>query len=102
MQSLDTMYYIAKLYNGAMTRRKEKKYPNKFNNYFVDVGPNLASNIPQNILNHKEFSLLESWKKLMTKRQKTALFLTPQAMYNQFKRSSAGIVSELYYIYRKT
>ena len=45
---------------------------------------------------------LQSWKKLMAKRQKTALCLTPQAMYNQFKRPSAGIVSELYYIYRKT
>ena len=38
----------------------------------------------------------------MAKRQKTALCFTPQAMYNQFKRPSAGIVSELYYIYRKT
>ena len=27
---------------------------------------------------------------------------TPQAMYNQFKRPSAGSVRELYYIYRKT
>ena len=45
---------------------------------------------------------LQSWKKLMAKRQKTALCLTPQAMYNQFKRPSAGIVSELYYICRKT
>ena len=34
--------------------------------------------------------------------RKTALSLTPQAMYNQFKRSSAGSVSELYYIYRET
>ena len=31
-----------------------------------------------------------------------ALSLTPQAMYNQFKKQSAGSVSELYYIYRKT
>ena len=38
----------------------------------------------------------------MAKRQKTALCLTPQAMYNQFKRPSARIVSELYYICRKT
>ena len=45
---------------------------------------------------------LQSWKKLMAKRQKTALCLTPQAMYNQFKRPSAGSVSELYYICRKT
>ena len=48
------------------------------------------------------FMKLQSWKKLMAKRQKTALLLTPQAMYNQFKRPSAGSVSELYYIYRKT
>ena len=34
--------------------------------------------------------------------EKTALCLTPQATHNQFKRPSAGIVSELYYIYRKT
>ena len=38
----------------------------------------------------------------MAKRQKTALCLTPQAMYNQFKRPSAGSVNELYYIYRNT
>ena len=31
-----------------------------------------------------------------------ALSLTPQAMYNQFKRPSAGSGRELYYIYRKT
>ena len=37
----------------------------------------------------------------MAKRQKTSLSLTPQAMYNQFKRPSAGSVRELYYIYRK-
>ena len=48
------------------------------------------------------FNRLQSWKKLMAKRQKTALCLTPQAMYNQFKRPSAGSVSELYYICRKT
>ena len=28
--------------------------------------------------------------------------LTPQTMYNQFKRPYAGSVIELYYIYRKT
>ena len=38
----------------------------------------------------------------MAKLQKMVLYLTPQAMYNQFKRPSAGTVSELYYIYRKT
>ena len=48
------------------------------------------------------FLNLQSWKKWMAKRQKTALCLTPQAMYNQFKRPSAGSVSELYYICRKT
>ena len=45
---------------------------------------------------------LQSGKKLMAKLQKMVLYLTPQAMYNQFKRPSAGTVSELYYIYRKT
>ena len=40
--------------------------------------------------------------RLMAKRQKTELSLTPQAMYNQFKKPSAGSVSELYYIYGKT
>ena len=48
------------------------------------------------------FRLLQSGKKLMAKLLKMALYLTPQAMYNQFKRQSAGSVSELYYIYRKT
>ena len=41
-------------------------------------------------------------QKLWPKLRKTALSLTPQAMYNQFKRPSAGSVSELYYIYRKS
>ena len=41
-------------------------------------------------------------QKLWPKLRKTALYLTPQAMYNQFKRPSAGSVSELYYICRKT
>ena len=41
-------------------------------------------------------------QKLWPKLRKTALYLTPQAMYNQFKTPSAGNVSELYYIYRKT
>ena len=41
-------------------------------------------------------------QKLWPKLRKTALSLTPQAMYNQFKRPSAGSVSELYYICRKT
>ena len=41
-------------------------------------------------------------QKLWPKLRKTALSLTPQAMYNQFKRPSAGSVSELYYTYRKT
>ena len=45
---------------------------------------------------------VQSWQKIMAKIAKTALSLTPQAMYNQFKRPSAGSVSELYYIYRKT
>ena len=37
----------------------------------------------------------------MAKRQKMALSLTPQAMYNQCKRPSAGSIRELYCIYRK-
>ena len=40
--------------------------------------------------------------KLSEQMRKTALCLTPQAMYNQFKRHSAASVSELYYICRKT
>ena len=40
---------------------------------------------------------LQSWPKVMAK-----TVVTPQAMYNQLKRPSAGSVSELYYIYRKT
>ena len=40
-------------------------------------------------------------KKLSGQMRKTALSLTPQAMYNQFKRPYAGSVRELYYIYRK-
>ena len=40
--------------------------------------------------------------KLSGQMRKTALCLTPQAMYNQFKRPSAASVSELYYICRKT
>ena len=40
----------------------------------------------------------QSWKKI---NGQTALSLTPQAMYNQFKRPSAGSVRELYYIDRK-
>ena len=45
---------------------------------------------------------LQSRTKMIWTTAKTALFLTPQAMYNQFKRPSAGSVRELYYIYRKT
>ena len=41
-------------------------------------------------------------KKLSGQLRKTVLSMTPQAMYNQFKRPSAGSVRELYYIYRKT
>ena len=41
-------------------------------------------------------------KKVYGKLRKTALSLTPQAMYNQFKRPSVVSVRELYYIYRKT
>ena len=41
-------------------------------------------------------------QKLRPKLRKTALSLTPQEMYNQFKRPSAGSVSELYYIHIKT
>ena len=41
-------------------------------------------------------------KKIIWTTEKKVLSLTPQAMYNQFKRPSAGSVRELYYIYRKT
>ena len=40
--------------------------------------------------------------KLSGQLRKTVLSLTPQAMYNHFKRPSAETVRELYYIYRKT
>ena len=40
--------------------------------------------------------------KLSGQLRKTVLSMTPQAMYNQFKRPSVGSVRELYYIYRKT
>ena len=46
--------------------------------------------------------LLQSLAKLYGQLRKTALSLTPQAMYNQFKRPSAGSTRELCYIYRKT
>ena len=39
-------------------------------------------------------------QKLYGQLRKTALSLTPQAMYNQFKRPSAGSVIEHYYIHR--
>ena len=48
------------------------------------------------------YNKLQSWKTLIAKLQKIALYLTPEAMYNQFKRPSAGSVSELHYTYRKT
>ena len=41
-------------------------------------------------------------KELSGQLRKKALSLTPQAMYNQFKRPSTWIVRELSYIYRKT
>ena len=45
--------------------------------------------------------LLDENLKLHGQLRKTVLSLTPQAMYNQFKRpSSAGSVRELYYIER--
>ena len=37
--------------------------------------------------------------KLSGQVRKTVLSMTPQAMYNQFKRTSVGSVRELYYIY---
>ena len=40
-------------------------------------------------------------QKLHGELRKTVLFLTSQAMYNRFKRPSAGCVRELYYVYRK-
>ena len=47
-------------------------------------------------------SIYNPGQKIWPKLRKTALYLTPQAMYNQFKRPSVGSVSELYYICRKT
>ena len=45
---------------------------------------------------------LQSWQKHYGQLRKTALSVTPQSMYSQFKRPSAWSVSELYYIFRKT
>ena len=42
------------------------------------------------------------FKKRKREARKTALYLRPQPMYNQFKIPSAVSVRELYYIYRKT
>ena len=69
---------------------------------YIDTVTNNITEIYSVICVDIEHFYLQSWKKLMAKRQKTTLCLTPQAMYNQFKRPSAGSVSELYYIYRKT
>ena len=48
------------------------------------------------------FQTYNHGKKINGQLRKTALSLTPQAMYNQFKRQSAESLRELYYIYRKT
>ena len=42
--------------------------------------------------NHINDLTLQSWKKLSGQLRKAMLSLTPQAMYNQFKRSSTGSV----------
>ena len=55
-----------------------------------------SANMPKVLI----FGLLE--KKIMDNCEKRRCALTPQAMYNQFKRPSAGSVRELYYIYIKT
>ena len=47
-------------------------------------------------------SIYNHGQKLYGQLRKTALSLSPQAMYNQFKRPSAWSVRELYYIYRKS
>ena len=55
-----------------------------------------------NDLRWKRFNIYNRGNKLSGQMRKTAVCLTPQAMYNQFKRPSAASVSELYYICRKT
>ena len=46
--------------------------------------------------------VLQSLAKILANFQKRRLCFTPQAMYNLFKRPTAGSVSELHYTYRKT
>ena len=54
-----------RLITDGIEKYDKKTIANKFNNYFVDVGPNLASNIPtsskhfETYLNYDESSLLE-------------------------------------------
>ena len=48
------------------------------------------------------FCIYNHGQNLYGQLRKTALSLTPQPMYNHFKRPSAGRARELYYIYRKT
>ena len=49
-----------------------------------------------------DFSIYNHGNKLSGQLRKTVLSMTPQAMYNQFKRPSVGSVREFYYIYRNT
>ena len=61
----------------------------------------LAQNVGyQNLATN--WAIYNRGNKLSGQMRKTAVCLTPQAMYNQFKRPSAASVSELYYICRKT
>ena len=50
----------------------------------------------------KMFEIYNQGQKLYGQLRKMAFSLTPQAMYNQFKRPYAGSIIELYYIYGKT
>ena len=53
-------------------------------------------------VNISTFSIYNHGNKLSGQLRKTVLSITPQTMYNQFKRPSVASVRELYYIYRKT
>ena len=70
--------------------------------FFAEIRKFPFSKPCQGVRNYESINSETLMENLMANRQKTALCLTPQAMYNQFKRPSAGSVIELYHIYRNT
>ena len=71
---------------------------NVINNYFTSITNNLELKL--DVLTNTNL-IYNHGQQLYGQLRKTALSLTPQAMYNQLKRPSTGSVRELYYIYRK-